>query len=429
MLFSIPYGRWKMNFEVAEKSVIFTGEMGELPSVGNVAATTTAALDSPIGTPPLKELARGKKNILFLVDDNTRDTPLKELLPLVAGYLNDNGIDDGRISLLTAPGTHRPMTEGEIIEKLGEETVSRFQIFQHDSADFASIGDLGNVRVMDYDIPVRVNSRVLRADLVVGFGNIIPHCNAGFSGGGKIVIPGVSDIATTAAVHAASAFHKSVPLGENDGNPCRMAIEAGAERAGLKFIINVVLNRSGTLAGIFAGDFITAQRAGSALAARLFQVEVPERADIVIAGAYPADADFWQAGKGLAAAFMAVKNGGVIILAADCREGLAHNHPRYREYLRNSLEENLMVIRNSRPGDVTADIIAASVAAENCKIRDWAKVFIVTDGLAQEDITALGFTKFDDIRGALDAAASLNPGASVGIMPAGGHALPVLHKC
>lgn len=428
MFFSLPYGRREISFEAAEDSILFTGEMGDIPAADNIAAAVINALDSPAGTPPLKELAHNKKDILFLVEDNTRDTPLKELLPIVVRYLNENGISDSRISLLTAPGTHRQMTGHEITQKLGADTVNRFKISQHNAADSTSMGDLGTISVMDYSIPVRVNRKVLQADLVVGFGNIIPHCNAGFSGGGKIVIPGVSDIATTAAVHAAAAFHKSVPLGENDFNPCRMAIETGAKRAGLNFVVNVVLNHVGTLAGIFAGDFITAQRAGSALAARLFRVGVPQRADIIIASSYPVDVDFWQAGKGLAAAFMAVKKSGIIILAAHCREGLAHNHPRYREYLRNNLEENLAAIRNSRPEDIDADVVAASVAAENCKIRDWARVFIVTDGLTQNDVESLGFTRFDSAQSALDEAMSLKPGASVGILPAGGHALPVLHQ-
>lgn len=428
MFFSIPYGRREISFEAAEDSILFTGEMGDIPAADSIAAAVIAALDSPTGTPPLKELARNKKDVLFLVEDNTRETPLKKLLPIVVRYLNENGISDGRISLLTAPGTHRPMTEHEITQKLGADTVTRFKISQHNAADSTSMSDLGTISVMDYSVPVRVNRRVLQADLVIGFGNIIPHCNAGFSGGGKIVIPGVSDIATTAAVHAAAAFHKSVPLGENDFNPCRMAIETGAKRAGLNFVVNVVLNHGGTLAGIFAGDFVKAHRAGSALSARLFRVCVPRRADIVIASSYPADADFWQAGKGLAAAFMTVKKGGIIILAAHCREGLAHNHPRYREYLRNSLEENIAVIKNSRPDNIDADVVAASVATENCKIRDWARVFIVTDGLTQNDVESLGFTRFENAQSALDEAMNLNPGALVGILPAGGHALPVLNK-
>lgn len=413
---------------MAEDSILFTGEMEDIPSADNIAAATVTALDNPTGTPPLKELTRNKKDILFLVEDNTRETPLKELLPIVVRYLNENGISDDSISLLTAPGTHRQMTGHEITKKLGSDIVTRFKISQHNASNATLMGDLGTISVMDYSVPIRVNRSILQADLVIGFGNIIPHCNAGFSGGGKIVIPGVSDIATTAAVHAAAAFHKSVPLGENDFNPCRMAIEAGAKRAGLNFVVNVVLNHGSTLAGIFAGDFIKAQREGSALAARLFRVGVPRRADIIIASPYPADADFWQAGKGLAAAFMAIKKGGIIILAAHCREGLAHNHPRYREYLRNSLEENLAVIRNSSPEDIDADVVAASVAAENCKIRDWARVFIVTDGLTQNDVESLGFTRFENVQSALDEAINLNPGASVGILPAGGHALPVLHK-
>lgn len=415
-----------MTFEVDEGAVLFTGETRPLPSSGDLEASLVSAFERPAGTAPLGELARGAKDILFLVEDGTRDTPLKQILPLTAAYLNKNGVGDGRISIMIAPGTHRPMTKSEILDKLGPEIVSRFTVRQHDAADRAAIEDLGTVREQGYDVPVRVSRRVLRADMLLGFGNIIPHCNAGFSGGGKIVIPGVGDFASTSAVHAAAAFHPRIPLGENDPNPCRRAIEAGAKKVGLDFILNVVLGDKGAVAGVFAGDFIKAHRAGSALAAEAFKVEAPERADIVAAGSYPADADFWQAGKALAAASMAVKEGGIIILAAPCPEGLAHNHPRYREYLRLSLADNLAVIRGADPGDEAADVVAASVAAENCKIKNQAEVFIVTEGLSKSDLDALGFTAFDSVESAVKAAISLKPGAGIGVLPRGGHALPAV---
>lgn len=426
MNFSFPYGGNNLSLDTGEREILFTGRMRDIAPLPNLGAAVCRALDRPARARPFKELARGRRDILFLVEDNTRETPLDEILPVVTRYLNENGVGDENISLMIAPGTHRRMSRREIVEKLGHEIVSRFRITQHDAGDKSMIADLGTVEARGYAVPVRVNRRVLRADLVVGFGNIIPHCNAGFSGGAKIAVPGVCDSATTAAVHAASAFHPRIPLGENDTNPCRAAIEAGAKKIGMDFILNVVLNHRGKTAGVFAGDFIAAHREGAALAAKLFNVAVPRRAGIVVAGSSPADIDFWQAGKGLAAAAMAVKESGIIILAARCREGLAHNHPRYREYLRHSLEENLTLIRGARPEDGDADVTAASVAAENNKIRSMAKVFIVTEGLSGDDIDALGFERYDSLQGAFEAALKIDPSASVGLLPRGGHALPVL---
>lgn len=426
MKFTFPYGQENLNFEADENIVLFTGEQNDVPSVNDLELTVIYALDNPIDAPPLRVLALGKRNILFLIEDNTRETPLRELLPIVAHYLNENGVDDDRISLMIAPGTHRRMTQSEILEKLGADLVSRFKISQHDAMDTSAITDLGTVDALGYSVPIRVNCRALAADLLVGFGNIVPHCNAGFSGGAKILIPGVCDFATTAAIHAAAAFYEGIQLGENETNPCRIAIETGAREIGLHFIINVVLNGSGCIAGVFAGDFVKTHRVGAALAAEAFRVDIPETADIVIASSSPADLDFWQAGKGLAAASTAIRNGGIIILAAACGEGLEHNHPLYRKYLRQNIKENLSVISNFSPDDSEADIIAASVASENCKINSVAQVFIITNGLTDDDIETLGFVRFANVQSALDAALKIMPRATVGILPQSGITLPIL---
>jgi len=428
MRFTLPYRNEYITFELDEGSVVFSGEMGTAEPLPDLRAATVCALKNPIAAPALAELASGKNNILFLVEDNTRETPLDKILPIAADYLNLNGVGDERITLMAAPGTHRLMTEPELLKKFGEVVMSRFKIYQHDATDAKAIADLGSVEVAGYSVPLRVNRRVLDADLLVGFGCIIPHCNAGFSGGAKILIPGASDFATTSAIHAAAVFHPRIPLGENGSNPCRRAIEAGAVKAGLDFIFNVVLNKNGEVAAVFAGDFVKAHRAGSALAAELYKIRVPECADIVIVSSYPAEQDFWQAGKALTAASLAVKDGGIIILAAPCIEGLAHNHPRYREYLRLGLDENISIIKNSRPGDERADVVAAAVASENCKIRERAGVFIITEGLSEEDVSALGFVRFKNMKDALAAALSIKPDATFGVIPEGGRALPVLQK-
>ena len=126
MKYCIPYGSSEIEFEAPEKAVIFTGEMTNIPPIEDLEAEILRALDNPLGTAPLKELAQGKKNIVFLIEDSTRNTPLDRIMPVVVRYLNDSGVPDEAMSFLTAPGTHRIMTDAEILEKIGPDMVRRF---------------------------------------------------------------------------------------------------------------------------------------------------------------------------------------------------------------------------------------------------------------------------------------------------------------
>ncbi|MFA5672396.1 MAG: lactate racemase domain-containing protein, partial [Synergistaceae bacterium] len=242
MRYDIPYGDRKEYFEAPEGAVIFEGKMTSIPGLRDLKSALISALESPIGAHSLKDLARGKKNIVFLVEDNTRSTPLHIIMPIITDHLNENGVPDSAMSFLTAPGTHRLMTDEEILEKLGPEMIRRFKVVQHDATVSEDMMDLGTVPAGDYKIPVHVNKYALGADLLVGIGNIVPHCDAGYSGGAKILQPGVCDFVTTSATHAAAGFCPDIPLGMADGNPCRMGMEEVAKIAGLAFIVNTVKN-------------------------------------------------------------------------------------------------------------------------------------------------------------------------------------------
>ncbi|MEG1799222.1 MAG: nickel-dependent lactate racemase, partial [Synergistaceae bacterium] len=325
MKYSIPYGESTLEFDTAGGKVIFSGEMTDLPSVENLEEELCMCLDSPIFSQPFASLAKDKKNIVFLVEDNTRETPLDRILPVVVSYLGRAGVPDSAITFLTAPGTHRVMTDEEIRKKLGDEIVRRFKIVQHDATKSDTITDLGEMEIAGYKLPVHINKLALEADLLVGIGNIVPHSDAGFSGGAKIVQPGICDFVTTQATHRAAGFCKAIPLGMIDGNPCREGIDAVGVAAKLGFIINIVKNYKGEIAGIFCGDCIKAHRAGVNLARVAYSVKIDEPADIVVVSSYPADIDFWQGIKGLTSAYFAVKQGGAVILASPCREGFVHN--------------------------------------------------------------------------------------------------------
>jgi nickel-dependent lactate racemase len=427
MRLSIPYGKAQEEFEVPEDRLLFRGDMPNVPPLDDLEAEILRKLDSPEGTPPLSELAAGKKNIVLLIEDNTRNTPLKTILPVLVGYLGRHGVPDSAISFLTAPGTHRVMTDAEIVEKIGAGMAARFKVFQHDATKEEELVDLGTVRAGDYGVPVHVNRRALEADLLVGLGDIVPHSDAGYSGGAKIVQPGICGFATTSATHVAAALLADIPLGVME-NPCRQGMEEVARKVGLAFILNTVRNRQGEVIGIFAGDFVKAHRQGAALAREAYRVDIPEPADVVVVSSSPCDIDYWQAEKGVISAYFAARPGGILVFAAPCPEGLATNHPRFREWLALSLGDVLAKARASSPEDRDADLVSADLAACNSRVREKMHVFIVTDGLCDEDVRILGYERFPSVQAALDEALSRIPGARVGVLPLGGVALPVRGK-
>ena len=399
--------------------------MERLPEVQDFAATLRARLEAPTGTPPLGELAAGKKNVVVLVEDATRTTPVARILPGLFDHLNQAGVSDEHIEILTAPGTHRIMTDEEIRAKVGEEAYGRVRISQHDYRVEESLVDLGEISGGDYAIPVRVNRTALDADLLIGLGNIIPHCDAGFSGGAKIVQPGVCGFATTAATHVTATLLPEIALGWVD-SPCRRGMEQVARTVGLDFIINVVQDPHHRVLEIVAGDLVAAHRKGVEVSRRAWGVPVPEPADVVVVSSYPADIDWWQGEKGLIAASVAVKEGGVIVFATPCPEGLEHNHPRLRFWLSMTFAEGIALVKAADPSDPEADLIAADLGVPNAKIREKASILVVTDGLTDDDIDLLGYRRMPDLQTAVDAALEIVPAGTIGILPYGGDCLPIL---
>lgn len=426
--YAVPYGESYAEFDTRGRTPIFAGEGTSVPAVADFRKALLKALDEPIASPSLADLASGKKDILFLVEDNTRGTPLDKMLPIVTEYLISSGVHADAISFMTAPGTHRLMTDEELRVKLGDYIMDNFTVMQHDARRTEALVDLGEITAGGVAIPVHVNRRALEADLLVGTGSIVPHSDAGYSGGAKIVQPGICGFVTTQATHRAAGLCPDVPLGLLEGNPCRMGIDAVGKLVGLAFIINVVKNFSGDVAGFFCGDFMKAHRAGVELSRRAYSVEINRTADIVVASSYPADADYWQGIKGLTSAYFAVSRGGAIVLASPCSEGLVHNHPLYAHWLASPVHDIERAIKAASPYDLTTDVIAATVALGSRRVLARADVYMVTDGLSDECVRSMGYIPARSVQDAYDMALESRPDAEVGILPQGGVSLPVLKQ-
>jgi nickel-dependent lactate racemase len=422
---SIPYGNESLTAQIPEDLLLFSGEMTPLRALENFEEDLRQKLDRPIGCAPLRTLISPRDRILILVEDNTRNTPVKRILPVLLAYLEKAGTPLAKVEILTAPGTHRVMTEKELTEKIGEGIAHKVKVSQHDFQDPRAIADLGVVQVGPMQIPVQVNRKILEADFLIGVGDIVPHSDAGFSGGAKIVQPGVCGFATTAATHIAGALLEEIPLGDIT-NPCRLGMEEVARQVKLRFIINVIKNYQNEVVEVVTGDFVQAHRQGVVTARKSFGVPIPALAEVVIVSSYPCDIDYWQAEKGLIAAYFAVRKGGIIIFVAPCPEGMEHNHPRLRDWMKMTYAEACAAARKVSPEDRQADLIAADLAICNARIREKADVYLVSDGLSQKDSAVLGYRKFATLPQAVDRALERFPQGRFGLLPRGGDCLPIL---
>lgn len=250
------------------------------------AAQIRNAFANPIGSPPIRQLARNKQKVVILFDDLTRPTPTERILPFVFEELAAAGIGDDKIRLVSAIGCHRPLSRHEMILKLGRETVEKFPVYNHNL--FEHLIDLGKTRMQT---PVLVNREVAGCDLKIGIGCIIPHHTAGFGGGAKILLPGVSSIDTMTNHHVVlqKKFPDQVGHCLVEHNPVRLDMEEAARIAGLDVVVNVVPNHRKEILGVFVGDFVKEHRAGVKFAKQVYQTENQGRYDLLVVNAFPVE--------------------------------------------------------------------------------------------------------------------------------------------
>lgn len=314
----IPYGATVIDWEEDGASVLTSG-IGALKAEGDGRSIVKAAMENPIGSPRLRELARGRKNCVVIISDHTRPVPSRDILPNLFAELREGNPDIG-ITLLVATGFHRPTTRTELEAKLGREIASSVPIVIHDCRNPETNVEVG---VLPSGAPCIIDRLAAGADLLVAEGFIEPHFFAGFSGGRKSVLPGISDQATVLGNHCSrfidSAFSRTGIL---DGNPMHEDMLAAAKLARLAYIVNVVIDEDKKTVAAFAGDPAAAHRKGCDFLLGYCQVR-PAWADIVVTsnGGAPLDQNIYQCVKGMTAAEATCNPGGVIILCAECMDG------------------------------------------------------------------------------------------------------------
>ncbi|MCD6471963.1 nickel-dependent lactate racemase [Candidatus Aerophobetes bacterium] len=418
----LPYGKDRVSVSFDRERLAFILNLSEASGLTDLKVEVERALQNPIGTSGLKHLVKANDSVVILVDDNTRLTPVKRIIPYVLSELLKVGVSEKMITILVAAGTHRDMTDLELREKLGANICDRFKIEQHNYRDKKHLRKVGETD----GIPIAVNATAVEADFLMGIGNIIPHCDFGFSGGAKIVEPGICGYTATAFTHTLCQIGDEIPLGKVE-NPARLKAEAMAKKAGLAFILNVVLNSKNEIVSIVAGDPVKAHREGVKKSRSIYGASFSEPAKILICSAYPADKDFWQAAKGLAAAYFACKKDGIIILTSPCREGVADKvHLQWTNYwLKMTFAEICKKLNKADYEDEELDFIAGGGAAMIARIREHATVILVSDGISEKDTARLGFLKSPSLQEATDFALRRFRDGSVGVIPMGGDTLPL----
>jgi nickel-dependent lactate racemase len=400
-----------------------------LPPPPDPATLLAAALAEPIGAPPLRALASRGQRVAILIDDCTRKTPTAQILPHVLAELAAGGIVPADISIVVALGTHRPLTAAELHAKLGALAHAGYTIVNQPCTDrsaFVAVGELrslltgGNLP----PIPAEIHHAVLSADLRLSIGMITPHLDAGFSGGAKMVLPGVCSLRTIDAFHLASAFVPANQLGDPYA-PLRLLLEQFvAAHAPLHFIVNAVLGLDGSLQACVAGDPVAAHREGCIHARMVYGVPIPGRYPIVVAGCAPYEQDLWQSIKGAWAGDLLTADGGMLILVTAAPEGNSSYPlvPYYAGIDPDLLRRDLLSGKVEAPAQAATGVMWGS-------LRQRIALALVSPGLTVEDAAQMRAERYATVAAAMAAAASrLAPSARAGaaaVIPQAGVVLPM----
>ncbi len=372
------------------------------------------ALQNPIGRPRLKEIVHPGEKIAIITSDVTRPMPSYLVLPPLLDELADAGIAKSDITIVFALGSHRKQTPAEMKKLVGERVYSEIKCIDGDDSDCVHYGKTSR------GTPVDIVRAVAEADRRICLGNIEYHYFAGYSGGAKAIMPGVSTRAAIQSNHS-RMVEQAAAAGRLDGNPVREDIEEAAAMVGVDFLVNVVLDEHKAIVRAVAGDVVEAHREGCRYLDRLYGKPIPERVDIVVVsqGGAPKDLNLYQTQKALDNAKHAVKKGGVIILVGSCKEGLGEH--TFEEWMTKSPSSHSMIARIQQNFQ-----LGGHKAAAIAMVLEDADIYLVSE-LEPEFVKQIFLTPFASAQAALDAALKQCGGdAGIIVMPYGGSTLPLL---
>lgn len=376
----LAYGRDGLTVTLPDQTAVITARF--VPGLPAEAAALRAALRQPLNSAPLADLVKPGDTVVICHSDITRATPNERILPVLLAELEEAGIRRRDITLLNALGTHRPQTETELRQMLGEGVVNNYRCLQHNAFDDSGLVPLGKT---SFGNPVRVNRLLVEADVKILTGFIEPHFFAGFSGGPKGVLPALAGQESVLSNHGrAMIAHPKAAWGSCEGNPIWEEMREVALMAKPTFLLNVTLNSLKQITGVFAGEMLVAHKQGRDFVRESAMVPVDAPYDIVITtnSGYPLDQNLYQCVKGMSAAQQIVRQGGAIILAGACNDGLP-DHGRYAELLAIGGSPQGVLDLLAQPGFSAQDQWQVQIQAQ---IQLQADVYVYSDGLSDQQI-------------------------------------------
>lgn len=391
MRVDLAYGRGGLEVELPDWSDVIRPRF--LPGLPNEAATLIQAIRNPIGSLPLVNLVKAGDKVVVVHTDITRATPNDRILPVLLAALEQAGISRFDITLLNGLGTHRPQSQNELREMLGDQIVEHYRCVQHDCNDDENLVSLGETTLGH---PVRINRLYVEADVRILTGFIEPHFFAGFSGGPKAILPSLAGTESVFTNHSQKMIaHPQAAWGITAGNPIWEEMREVALRTEPTFLLNVALNADRQITAVFAGEMLAAHAAGCAFVKEQAMVAVDAPYDIVVTtnSGYPLDQNLYQAVKGMSAASQIVRQGGSIIIAAACEDGLPE-HGRYAELLSEAGSPEAIIDMVSQPGYSVQDQWQVQIQAQ---IQMKADVYVYSENLSDEQISKALFVPSRDI--------------------------------
>ena len=419
MRVKLDYGRTGLEVELPADRVVGPLAMKPAVAIENPASVVRRALEQPIGSPPLAQLARGKTSACILVCDITRPVPNSLLLPPILETLERSGMARENILILVATGLHRPNEGAELVELLGPEIAANYRCENHHGKALDEHTYLGTT---PRGVPAWIDTRYISADLKIATGLIEPHLMAGYSGGRKLICPGIAALETVKVWHGPEFLeHPRADCGLLEGNPVHEENTRIGRMAGCDFIVNVTLDGNRQVTSVVAGDMEQAFLAGVKFIENLVTALVPAECDIVVtSGAgYPLDTTFYQAVKGMIGALPIVKQGGTIILAASLSEGIGS--PEFQQLFRENDTLAGFVQRILGKDYFVMDQWQLEGLAKVCRK---AKVKIVSDGLPAATLNTLFVESAPSVEQAVaDSLAEYGPQARIAVIPKGPYVL------
>ena len=421
MKLDLDYGSEGMRVELPSAATTVI-EPADRPAVPDSVAALAAALRSPLGCPPLGATIRPGQTIGISVCDITRAQPRRTMLEALFAEMPAVRMEDATVFIAT--GTHRANTPEEIEQMLGPEIARRCRIVCHNARDDDSLVRVGDTST---GVPVFLNRDWVDCDFKITTGFVEPHFFAGFSGGPKMVAPGLAGLETVMHLHDARRIgHPNSTWGITEGNPVHDDVREITRMTGVDFAVDVTLNRRQEITAVFAGDLLTehAEACRSAKANAMRGVNAPFDVVLTTNSGYPLDQNLYQAVKGISAAAKIVKPGGTIVCAAECRDGLP-DHGAYGEILRSRSSPQALLDMITAPGYSRPDQWQVQIQAQ---IQLEARVLVRAGGLSDDAIRTAHFEPAHDVSqetlGALERAGT---GATLCVLPQGPQTIPYLN--